>query len=211
MSNTQVFDIDMEGNAYGRPAGKSDDELTRVGPGSPCGEYLRRFWHPIALASAVTTTPQRVRILGENLYPVSGRKGPAGSPDGALRPIAGLLCTMAASTTQASPAVITGGSSMYGVVASISRASPTAAPKQNRGSSSPGIRRKSAMDWCLPTWGPRARSRSCRASISSKISTRTKKSIRLGRRDLDSARMTQSGQCPATGFNSMRTRWIHSI
>ena len=23
---------------------KEDEELTRVGPGTPCGEYLRRFW-----------------------------------------------------------------------------------------------------------------------------------------------------------------------
>ena len=78
MSNTQVFESDIEGNAYGRPAGKSDDELTRVGPGSPCGEYLRRFWHPIALASTATTTPQRVRILGENLILFRDGKGRLG-------------------------------------------------------------------------------------------------------------------------------------
>ncbi len=29
---------DTAGNAYGRAPGKSDDELTRVGPGTPCGE-----------------------------------------------------------------------------------------------------------------------------------------------------------------------------
>ena len=26
-----------------------DDELVRVGRGTPCGEYLRRFWHPFFL------------------------------------------------------------------------------------------------------------------------------------------------------------------
>lgn len=44
-----------------------DPELTQVGPGTPCGEYLRRFWHPIALASMVTELPLRVRRLGEDL------------------------------------------------------------------------------------------------------------------------------------------------
>ena len=28
-----------------RPA--EDEELTRVGPGTPCGEYMRRFWQPV--------------------------------------------------------------------------------------------------------------------------------------------------------------------
>lgn len=44
-----------------------DPELTQVGPGTPCGEYLRRFWHPIALTSMVTELPLRVRRLGEDL------------------------------------------------------------------------------------------------------------------------------------------------
>ena len=32
-----------------RPA--EDPELTHVGAGTPCGEYLRRFWHGIALST----------------------------------------------------------------------------------------------------------------------------------------------------------------
>lgn len=44
-----------------------DDELTKVGPGEPCGEYLRRFWHPIAMASMVGELPLRIRRLGEDL------------------------------------------------------------------------------------------------------------------------------------------------
>src|SRR6202048_3074024 len=34
-----------------RPA--DDEELTRVGPGTPCGEYLRRFWEPVVLSGGV--------------------------------------------------------------------------------------------------------------------------------------------------------------
>ena len=31
-----------------------DPELTQVGPGTPCGEYLRRFWQPVAFARELT-------------------------------------------------------------------------------------------------------------------------------------------------------------
>ena len=44
-----------------------DDELSRVGPGTPCGEYLRRFWHPIMMSERVTDRPLALRILGEDL------------------------------------------------------------------------------------------------------------------------------------------------
>ena len=44
-----------------------DPELTEVGPGTPCGEYLRRFWQPIALTSMVTDLPLRIRRFGEDL------------------------------------------------------------------------------------------------------------------------------------------------
>ena len=44
-----------------------DVELTHTLPGTPGGEYLRRFWHPIALASEVTDIPLLVGVLGEAL------------------------------------------------------------------------------------------------------------------------------------------------
>ena len=48
-----------------RPA--ADAELTRVGPGTPCGEYLRRFWQPVAFARDLGDVPRRLRIMGEDL------------------------------------------------------------------------------------------------------------------------------------------------
>ena len=42
-------------------------ELARVGPGTACGEYLRRYWQPVAMASEVGELPLVVRILGEDL------------------------------------------------------------------------------------------------------------------------------------------------
>lgn len=47
--------------------GGIDEELTRVGRTTPCGEYLRRFWQPVALSSELKDLPLAVRILGENL------------------------------------------------------------------------------------------------------------------------------------------------
>tara|TARA_Y100001960_G_scaffold324482_1_gene404958 strand:- start:342 stop:1571 length:1230 start_codon:yes stop_codon:yes gene_type:complete len=46
---------------------KEDEFLTHVGPRTPCGEYLRRFWHPIAYTDSLTDVPTRVRVLGEDL------------------------------------------------------------------------------------------------------------------------------------------------
>lgn len=46
-----------------------NDELTRVGAGTPCGELLRRYWHLIAVAAELTPErpKKRVRLLGEDL------------------------------------------------------------------------------------------------------------------------------------------------
>ena len=38
------------------------DPLTRTDPGTPCGEYLRRFWQPVAFARDLGDVPRRVRL-----------------------------------------------------------------------------------------------------------------------------------------------------
>lgn len=47
--------------------GASDELLVRTHSGSLCGEYLRRYWQPVALTREVGEMPLRVRILGEDL------------------------------------------------------------------------------------------------------------------------------------------------
>src|ERR1700744_3905408 len=45
-----------------------NERLTRVGPGTPCGELMRRYWIPIAPFAQLLENPVRkVRILGEDL------------------------------------------------------------------------------------------------------------------------------------------------
>ena len=47
---------------------KENQKLTFVGPGTPAGKFLRRYWHPVAVAAELTDTPiKRIRLLGEDL------------------------------------------------------------------------------------------------------------------------------------------------
>jgi phenylpropionate dioxygenase-like ring-hydroxylating dioxygenase large terminal subunit len=66
------------GSAYGRSPQHSNKLLTEVGPGTPCGELMRRYWQPIATSAAVTDMPRKVRVLGEDLVLFRDRKGRAG-------------------------------------------------------------------------------------------------------------------------------------
>jgi nitrite reductase/ring-hydroxylating ferredoxin subunit len=56
-----------QGTAYRRAAQKTNALLTEVGPGTPCGELMRRYWQPVLASSSVSTRPQEVRLLGEDL------------------------------------------------------------------------------------------------------------------------------------------------
>ena len=58
-----------------------DAELTHVGPETPCGEYLRRFWQPVAMSSELGDLPVVVRILGEDLVLFRDKSGRIGLLD----------------------------------------------------------------------------------------------------------------------------------
>lgn len=55
------------GSAYDLPPPSSDETLVTVAKGTPGGELLRRYWHPVALAAEVGDLPLHVRALGEDL------------------------------------------------------------------------------------------------------------------------------------------------
>ena len=60
---------------------KAEDNeiLTRVGPGTPMGELLRRYWIPFAAASQLLENAVRkVRLLGEDLVLYRDRSGTYG-------------------------------------------------------------------------------------------------------------------------------------
>ena len=55
---------------------QEDNELmTRVGPGTPMGNLLRRYWHPVGVSQEVTRKPQRLKLLGEELMLYRGESG----------------------------------------------------------------------------------------------------------------------------------------
>jgi phenylpropionate dioxygenase-like ring-hydroxylating dioxygenase large terminal subunit len=67
-----------DGSAYTLPQPEYIAELTEVGRGTPMGELLRRYWHPIGLSSDANATPRLVRALGEDLILFRDTAGRAG-------------------------------------------------------------------------------------------------------------------------------------
>jgi len=57
---------------------QEDAELTHIGPATPCGEYLRRFWQPVCFTDELRDLPLRVRILGEDMVVFRDFRGAVG-------------------------------------------------------------------------------------------------------------------------------------
>ncbi|HAI09515.1 MAG TPA: hypothetical protein DCM17_09325, partial [Dehalococcoidia bacterium] len=58
---------------------EENDRLTRVGPNTPMGELMRRYWQPIAALAELDENPVKpVRLLGESLILYRDRKGTLG-------------------------------------------------------------------------------------------------------------------------------------
>ena len=67
MSQTRWISKPLDGYRSKDLPEEEDAELTRVGPGTPGGEYFRRFWQPVAMSSQLGSHPVAIRILGEDL------------------------------------------------------------------------------------------------------------------------------------------------
>lgn len=66
------------GGYYANRTPDHDPELTETGPGTPLGEYMRRFWQPVCMSMELTDTPRFLKILCEELVAFrdgSGRVG----------------------------------------------------------------------------------------------------------------------------------------
>ena len=66
------------GGYHHRAVPTEDSELTHVGPETPCGEYMRRFWQPVCFSDDLTELPLRLRILGEDLVAFRDGSGEIG-------------------------------------------------------------------------------------------------------------------------------------
>jgi 5,5'-dehydrodivanillate O-demethylase len=61
---------------------EQNDRLTQVGPGTPLGELMRRYWQPIAVASELKENPTKsIKLLGECLVLYKDRQGRLGLID----------------------------------------------------------------------------------------------------------------------------------
>ena len=61
---------------------EANERLTQVGKGTPMGELMRRYWHPIAPTAELNERPTKsVRLLGEDLVLYKDRKGTYGLID----------------------------------------------------------------------------------------------------------------------------------
>ena len=67
-----------DGSAYHLATPSHDAALTEVTRGTPMGELLRRYWHPVGLAEDAGPRPKQVRILGEGLILFRDGRGRAG-------------------------------------------------------------------------------------------------------------------------------------
>ena len=66
------------GTGYAMKPSTTRTELTAVGRGTPMGELLRRYWHPVGLVADATDIPRKVRVLGEDLVLFRDKHGRAG-------------------------------------------------------------------------------------------------------------------------------------
>ncbi|MCZ6852988.1 MAG: aromatic ring-hydroxylating dioxygenase subunit alpha [Gammaproteobacteria bacterium] len=62
-----MADWQIQGSAYDRPEPHFATDLSDVARGTPTGEMLRRYWHPIAVADEIGDLPQAIKALGEDL------------------------------------------------------------------------------------------------------------------------------------------------
>jgi len=68
-------------SGYGRPRPAHDAALTEVGPGTPAGELMRRYWQPVGLSGELGEQPTPVRVLGEDLVLFRDGRGRPGLLD----------------------------------------------------------------------------------------------------------------------------------
>lgn len=63
---------------YKRDKPQHDAELTHTDPGTPMGEYMRKFWQPVCLSEELLDLPKAIRILGEDLVAFRDKSGRVG-------------------------------------------------------------------------------------------------------------------------------------
>src|SRR5579885_2256207 len=118
---------------------REDVELTHVGPRTPCGEYMRRFWQPVAMSAQIRDLPIVVKLLGEELVLFRDPAVASGSCTSTAA-TAGRRSSTASLRSTASAAATTAGSSTSTAASSRRPASPKTVRSGTRSAMAP-IRR----------------------------------------------------------------------
>lgn len=66
------------GGYYRRDVPKEDEEITHTGPGTPLGEFMRRFWQPVCMSAQLEDVPFKIRVMGEDLVAFRDKSGRVG-------------------------------------------------------------------------------------------------------------------------------------
>ncbi len=64
-----------------RLATRENVDLTHIDKGTPAGEYLRRFWHPLVIAADIKDVALKIDLLGEKLVVFRDKSGRLGVLD----------------------------------------------------------------------------------------------------------------------------------
>ncbi len=111
---------------------KENEMMTRVGPGTPAGETLRRCWLPVSFSHQINSeAPKLVRWLGEDLVLFRDEMGRVGLVEPTAR-IGAPRSNMVGSKPADSVAAITGGFSTWAGAVSNNPQSPQAAASKTR-------------------------------------------------------------------------------
>lgn len=66
-------------SGYRRTGASTENELlTHTGPGTVLGEYMRRFWQPVAMSDQLGKVPLKLKIMGEDLVAFRDKSGRVG-------------------------------------------------------------------------------------------------------------------------------------
>jgi len=107
---------------------QENELMTRVGPGTPAGEMLRRYWWPVGFSDQVKAkaAPAKVTLLGEDFVLFRDGAGQLDSWRCTVR-TAGRLWNSAGSRTMGFDAAITAGFGMCAATVWSSRRNPLTA------------------------------------------------------------------------------------
>ena len=76
LNDSERLDTEIRKNEEAMLTEKQNEQMTRVGPGTPMGELFRRYWHPVAAVSQMKERNTfQVKILGEDLVLYKDRSG----------------------------------------------------------------------------------------------------------------------------------------